>query len=86
MGLFCQVVFGEVPPRYDKNNRNGNNWGGVKLFTDGVWVWDNLLLILVRKFNFQLDDAFVQHMKENQWEVPEFDLADPEILKSLCQY
>ena len=51
-------------------------------YTDGVWVWDNLLIDFVRYKNFRIDDEFVQHMRENQWQVPEIDMNDPKTYES----
>ena len=42
---------------------------GVSILTDGEWEWDCLLRLLVECKNFKIDDAFLQHMKDNNWEI-----------------
>ena len=52
-----------------------------ELFTDGIWIWDNLLIHFVDCFNFKLADDFVEHMKKNQWNVFNRDYDIPEFKK-----
>ena len=49
---------------------------GDNLWTDGEWVWDDLLTEQVFLRNFKIDDSFLQHMKNNNWEVPEIDFDE----------
>ena len=43
----------------------------------GEWIWDDVLTLNVISKNLRIDDSFLQHMKDNNWEVPELDLDDP---------
>ena len=56
-----------------------SEWETISIWTDGEWIWDNILLNYVEFKNFKIDDSFLQHMKNNQWQVPELDLDDPKL-------
>jgi len=48
----------------------------VFLWTDGEWIWDEYLITYFRDKNFKIPDAFLQHMKDNNWIVPKtFELT-----------
>jgi len=67
------VLFGQTSVH---DNMNGESFG-TTILTDGTWIWDNLLTEYVENRNLKIEDAFLQHMKNNQWEVPELDMDDP---------
>lgn len=39
--------------------------------TDGVWLWPADLVYYVENYDLILDEAFVKHMAEQGWSVPE---------------
>ena len=51
-------------------NSISGEYESVSLWTDGEWVWDEYLITYFRYNNFKISDAFLQHMKNNNWVVP----------------
>ena len=45
--------------------------GPPDCLTDGTWTWYADLAYYVAEYDLKLDDAFLEHMKSNLWQVPE---------------
>lgn len=45
--------------------------GGLHLLTDGHWLWYSDLAHYVGRFHVELDPAFVEHARSNNWTVPQ---------------
>jgi hypothetical protein len=48
--------------------------GAPDIFTDGVWGWSYEVIYYVRKYNFLLPSAFLEHMRTCNWRMPDIDL------------
>lgn len=48
---------------------------GPCLYTDGVWIWDDVIIYYVGKYHYKLEEAFVLHMKKQNWKVPKLSSA-----------
>ena len=44
--------------------------GSPSVLTDGKWAWSGVLSYYVRNYNLELDSAFVETMKSNNWAIP----------------
>jgi len=64
--LWSGALYGETSYR----NPDTGEWEGVSIQTDGEWEWDDLLMLYVKCKNVKIPDSFLQHMKDNNWEVP----------------
>jgi len=59
--------------------------GPMRLLTDGLWVWPNVVTHYVANYGLEVPEAFVARMKVNRWSVPEVPDADfDEIVDLLC--
>jgi hypothetical protein len=50
--------------------------------TDGTWAWHADLAYYVAEYDLKLDDAFLEHMKVNLWQIPkdiDMDFDDVEM-------
>ncbi|MFJ3791485.1 hypothetical protein [Kitasatospora sp. NPDC090091] len=45
--------------------------GGLHLLTDGHWLWYSDLAHYVGRYHVELDPAFVEHARSNNWTVPQ---------------
>ena len=43
----------------------------VHIYTDGEWNWDTVLTYYVENYHYKVSDEFVEHMKKNNWQVPQ---------------
>jgi hypothetical protein len=46
---------------------------GATSLNDGVWVWPEGLRVYVDRFDVRLPDEFIDHMRRNDYAVPELD-------------
>lgn len=56
--------------------------GPPDCLTDGTWAWYADLAYYVAEYDLKLDDAFLEHMKSNLWQVPkdiDMDFDDVEM-------
>lgn len=44
---------------------------GLNLLTDGCWLWYSDLAHYVGCYHVELDPAFVEHARSNNWAVPQ---------------
>ena len=70
---------GELFGQASVQNKTTGMREGVNIYTDGEWIWDNVLTEYVLLKNFKIGESFLHHMKNNNWKVPELDLDDPTI-------
>lgn len=70
------LMSGEVVGESSMFDEEAKKHVGTTIRTDGVWRWDDVLRSEVHLKNFQIGEPFLNHMKENNWEVPELDLDD----------
>ncbi|MFD7528650.1 hypothetical protein ACFV8E_13830 [Streptomyces sp. NPDC059849] len=45
--------------------------GGLHLLTDGHWLWYSDLAHYVGRYHVELDPAFIEHARGNNWSVPQ---------------
>ncbi|MFF0463783.1 hypothetical protein [Streptomyces mexicanus] len=45
--------------------------GGLHLLTDGHWLWYSDLAHHVWRYHVELDPAFIEHARSNNWTVPQ---------------
>ncbi|MEV6384336.1 hypothetical protein AB0M31_33580 [Streptomyces sp. NPDC051773] len=45
--------------------------GGLHLLTDGRWLWYSDLAHYVDRYHVELDPAFIEHARSNNWTVPQ---------------
>lgn len=45
--------------------------GGLHLLTDGHWLWYSDLAHYVGHYHVELDPAFIEHARSNNWTVPQ---------------
>ena len=45
--------------------------GPPDCLTDGTWIWYADLAYYVAEYNLKPDEAFLEHMKNNSWKIPE---------------
>ena len=51
---------------------DGSEIFGPCFCTDTVWHWDNVLTHYVEKYNYKISNEFYNHMKQNNWKIPEY--------------
>ncbi len=44
--------------------------GNLEILTDGIWVWPSDLLYYVKFYHVVLDASFMEHIKKNEWTIP----------------
>ncbi|MFF2133687.1 hypothetical protein ACFVW1_51930 [Streptomyces olivochromogenes] len=64
--LFCTPS--AVP---DVLSSTGAVIGGLRLLTDGKWLWYSDLAHYVEHYHVALDPGFVEHVRSKGWAVPE---------------
>lgn len=45
--------------------------GRPDVLTDGVWAWSGDLAYYIKKYHVNLSDDFINHVKCNNWKVPD---------------
>jgi len=71
------LLSGELYGQTSVQDKVAGRGRGTSLWTDGQWVWDDILIEFVNRKNLKIGNCFLQHMKDNNWTVPEIDLTDP---------
>ena len=54
----------------DVIDESKGNAGSPSILTDGKWAWSGVLSYYVRNYNLELDSAFIDTMKANNWIIP----------------
>ncbi len=44
--------------------------GGLRILTDGVWVWPSDLSYYLQNYSTKLPQDFLLHVESNNWEIP----------------
>ncbi|MEV7489056.1 MULTISPECIES: hypothetical protein [Streptomyces] len=55
----------------DVLSESGAIIGGLHLLTDGHWLWYSDLAHYVRRYHVELDPAFIEHARGNNWSAPQ---------------
>jgi len=50
--------------------------GSPDCLTDGTWLWYADLAYYVAEYDLKLDDEFLEHMKNNSWQIPKDIVID----------
>ena len=50
--------------------------GSLEILTDGEWAWPSDLSYYVNLYHVELDINFINHIKENDWTVPNINETD----------
>jgi len=61
---------------YDPDYNQGM---GTTLYTDGEWVWDDVLIKYFQRNSIKISEPFLLHMESKNWILPELDIFDPTI-------
>lgn len=54
----------------------------LEILTDGMWVWPSDLSYYVKFYHIELDTHFLEHIKKNEWTIPnkkDIDLSKLEL-------
>jgi hypothetical protein len=69
--LRCGVLFIACPGVVrDVLSKSESIIGCAHILTDGVWAWPEDLAHYVSRYHVRLPSAFVEHVRLNQWTVP----------------
>lgn len=44
--------------------------GNLEILTDGIWAWPSDLSYYVKCYHIELDACFIEHIKKNEWTMP----------------
>ena len=61
MGYYCNAFTGQIADL------------GITIYSDGNWVWDSIIVYHYEKYNLQLPEDFIEHMRRNEWILQKFD-------------
>jgi hypothetical protein len=56
--------------------------GGASIRTDGKWFWRDYLAYFVKTYHFDLPTEFIEHARNNNWEVPVITIEQERLLVS----
>lgn len=62
-GTVIVACFGISKDIFDENKISGNQ----SLLTDGKYVWSDDLAYYVKEYGLQIDNDFLEYMKEKEW-------------------
>lgn len=81
-GALCVGTLDKVET--DVLSGDGTPIAPLEILTDGEWVWPNLAVYYIRQHGLEVPDEFVEHMRGNEWAVPELsDETMSEISRSI---
>jgi len=61
MGYYCDAFTGQIANL------------GITIYSDGNWVWDDIIIYHYEKYNLQLPEDFTEHVRTNKWVLQKFN-------------